>query len=439
MANILIATTPGAGHVNPMIAFARELIDRGHKVWWYTGKAFQRKIEKLGANYLPMHAAYDFSGISYEEAFPQIKGLRGIAASIQSQKSVFIEPAPGQMEDILKILEEFPADLLIGDDMCYGLGFAHEKTGIPLVNISNSNYIYSSIDAAPIGLTDVGFLPDNSLIGRIRNVILNFYSDHIAKRELKNFIVLTRASVGLPKINQSILDSVTQKPNLYLVGTVPKFEYPRRDLYENTHFVGPFISPPVEDFQPPAWWNELDSHRPVVLVTQGTVANDNLNSLIAATIKALADEDVLVIATTGGTPVENIKVDPLPDNVRVEQFVPYYFLMPHVDVMITNGGYGGVQMALSNGVPLIVAGITEEKPEIANRVEWGGLGINLRTGFPSEKEIRNAVKTILREPEYKNKTRQLQADYERYNAPQLAADLSEQLLEKKAPSPLSVS
>ena len=148
MARILIATTPAAGHVNPMVAFARELVNRGHTVWWYTGKVFQRKIELLGANYKPMHAAYDFGGMGREEAFPQTKGLQGVSAFIKCWKDIFIEQAPGQMEDILKILEEFPADLLVGDDMCYGLGFVHEKTGIPLVNISNSIYTYSSRDTA---------------------------------------------------------------------------------------------------------------------------------------------------------------------------------------------------------------------------------------------------------------------------------------------------
>ncbi len=425
MANILIATTPASGHVNPMVAFARELVNRGHTVWWYTGKVFQRKIELLGANYKPMQAAYDFGGMGREEAFPQTRGLKGVSAFIKCWKDIFIEEAPKQMEDILKILEEFPADLLVGDDMCYGLGFVHEKTGIPLVNISNSIYTYSSRDTAPIGFA---LPPDQSPLGQIRNIILNFCSDRIILRELKTSIDRTRASVGLSKINKSILESISKAPNLYLLGTVPEFEYPRSDLYENAHFVGAFISPPVEDFNPPAWWDELDGNRPVVLVTQGTVANHDLNDLIVVTIRALADEDVLVIATTGGTPVENIKLAPMPNNVRVEQFVPYHFLMPRVDVTITNGGYGGVQLALSNGVPVIVAGTSEEKAEIATRAAWAGVGIKINTGTPSEKQIRSAVKKILEEPNYKNKTRQLQADYQRYNAPQRAADLSEELL-----------
>ena len=51
--------------------------------------------------------------------------------------------------------------------------------------------------------------------------------------------------------------------------------------------------------------------------------------------------------------------------------------------MVTNGGYGGVQIALSYGVPLVVAGTTEDKPEVAARVAWSGAGINLKTATPA--------------------------------------------------------
>jgi len=51
MARILIATTPATRHFNPMAVLVPELINRGHTVWWYTGKAFQAKVELLGARY----------------------------------------------------------------------------------------------------------------------------------------------------------------------------------------------------------------------------------------------------------------------------------------------------------------------------------------------------------------------------------------------------
>jgi UDP:flavonoid glycosyltransferase YjiC (YdhE family) len=75
--------------------------------------------------------------------------------------------------------------------------------------------------------------------------------------------------------------------------------------------------------------------------------------------------------------------------------------------MVTNGGYGGVTQALRVGVPLVVAGATEEKPEVAARVAWSGTGINLRSGRPSPRQIRSAVRTVLDSPRYRMRAEQM--------------------------------
>lgn len=61
MARFLIGTIPGFGHVNPALPIARKLVERGHEVWWYTGKLFQAKIEATGACYIPMNKGLDIS------------------------------------------------------------------------------------------------------------------------------------------------------------------------------------------------------------------------------------------------------------------------------------------------------------------------------------------------------------------------------------------
>ncbi len=99
--------------------------------------------------------------------------------------------------------------------------------------------------------------------------------------------------------------------------------------------------------------------------------------------------------------------------------------------MVTNGGYNGVQMALANGVPLVVAGQTEEKPEIAARVEWAKVGINLRTRTPSPDQIKDAVKTLLADSSYRTRIKHLQTKMQQYNAPAIAATLLEQLATTK--------
>jgi UDP:flavonoid glycosyltransferase YjiC (YdhE family) len=167
------------------------------------------------------------------------------------------------------------------------------------------------------------------------------------------------------------------------------------------------VLPTIDSFEAPSWWAELDSDRPVVLVTQGTIANDDPGALLLPTIRALAGGDVLVIATTGNDATAEALRGDLPPNARVEAFLPYGRLLPKVDVMITNGGYGGVQFALAHGVPLIVAGDTEDKPEIAARVAWSGAGINLRTGRPSPEAIRGAVHRILDGTAYRSSAERL--------------------------------
>jgi UDP:flavonoid glycosyltransferase YjiC (YdhE family) len=101
--------------------------------------------------------------------------------------------------------------------------------------------------------------------------------------------------------------------------------------------------------------------------------------------------------------------------------------------MVTNGGYNGVQMALANGVPLVVAGQTEDKPEVCARVQWSGVGINLKTNKPTPTQIREAVNKIRRSSHYRQKAKLFQAEIARYDAATLSATLLEQLAATKQP------
>jgi UDP:flavonoid glycosyltransferase YjiC (YdhE family) len=74
---------------------------------------------------------------------------------------------------------------------------------------------------------------------------------------------------------------------------------------------------------------------------------------------------------------------------------------------VTNGGYGGVTQALRAGVPLVVAGATEEKPEVAARVAWSGTGINLRSGRPSPRRLRAAVRAVLHGTRYRTEAQRM--------------------------------
>jgi len=430
MARFLIGTIPLVGHVNPALPIARQLVERGHEVWWYTGKNFQSKVEATGARYVPMLAGFDFSDPNNIPDFllEQRKNFKGLAQFKFDFKYFFADSAVGQVKDLTDILREFPADVLLSDVCFLGAAWVHEKGGPPWAGFGITALSVISNDTAPFGL---GMPPDASMLGRVRNRCLNWVFHQGLFRDVTVYINQVRASVGLPPYQKSFFDAVVS-PFLYLQGTVPAFEYPRTNMPPQVHFIGPYLPEPPAAFTPPLWWDDLKSGKPVIHVTQGTVATE-ADDLIVPTLQALADEDVLVVAATGGQPIETIKIAPLPANARIEGFIPYYHLLPHVDVMVTNGGYNGVQAALAHGVPLVAAGQTEEKPEICARIEWSGVGINLKTKTPKPTQLKNAVKKILGEPHYRQKAKLIQADIARYDAPTLSAKLLEQLAATKQP------
>jgi UDP:flavonoid glycosyltransferase YjiC (YdhE family) len=269
-------------------------------------------------------------------------------------------------------------------------------------------YASNSRDTAPFG---VAFQPGTGPLRRLRNATMNWSTEHVVLADIQRFarrrLAEAGATDGFPGY---FVDLQPKVVDAFLQATVAGFEYPRSDLAASVRFVGPILAPPARAFEQPAWWDELESGgRPVVHVTQGTLDNADLGRLLLVTTRALARDDVLVVATTGGPDPAPLRPG-LPANVRLERFIPHDLLLPHVDVMVTNGGYGGVQQALANGVPLVVAGDSEDKPEVAARVHWSGTGVNLHTGRPSPAMVARAVRRLLRRDSYRQRAQALQAE-----------------------------
>jgi UDP:flavonoid glycosyltransferase YjiC (YdhE family) len=84
------------------------------------------------------------------------------------------------------------------------------------------------------------------------------------------------------------------------------------------------------------------------------------------------------------------------------------------------------------GVPLVVAGNTEDKPEVAARVAWTGAGINLKTGTPSVGVIRKAVRKVLGDGRYLRSARDLEAAFARRDGvAEIAALVDEVIAERQ--------
>jgi UDP:flavonoid glycosyltransferase YjiC (YdhE family) len=168
-------------------------------------------------------------------------------------------------------------------------------------------------------------------------------------------------------------------------------------------------------------------------VTQGTIANRDHRQVIAPSLDGLADEDVLVVVSTGGRPLDSLP--PLPPNARAAEYLPYDDLLPKVDVYVTNGGYGGVQYALRHGVPIVTSGGKEDKPEVGARVAWSGVGLRLKSETPSPRAVRSAVRRVLDDPGYRSRAQAIAASMARAGGVAQLVDIVDALAVRTPPVP----
>ena len=137
------------------------------------------------------------------------------------------------------------------------------------------------------------------------------------------------------------------------------------------HFVGPSVRTGVAGSAAGRGGPISTGHDPSSTSRRARSPTSTTTQAIAPTLQALADEDVLVVVSTGGRPLDTLP--PLPANARAATYLPYDELLPRTAVYVTNGGYGGVQYALRYGVPIVATGGKEDKPEVGARVAWSGV------------------------------------------------------------------
>jgi MGT family glycosyltransferase len=420
MATYLLATTPVPGHVLPMLTIARDLVGRGHDVHLLSGAAFAESAAAAGVTHISPPVAADYDDRGPDVAFPGRSGKRGVAKLRFDIDNVFINTMPYQAEALDGALARSGADAVLVESAFLGavpLMLRPREQRPPVLSCGVIPLTVSSQDTAPFGLA---LQPSATVLGRLRNRALNLLTQRVVFAGNQRHFQQVLREIGAPPSPRFFLDSVPWLTDHYLQLTCPSFEYPRRDMPPQLSFAGPVLPASDPAAALPDWWPELQD-RPVVHVTQGTIDTADLDRLVGPALRGLAGEPVLVVVSTGGRPVADVP-SPVPANARVAEHLPYDRLLPRTDVMVTNGGYGGVQYALTHGVPLVVGGGTEDKPEVAARVRWAGAGIDLRSGTPEPEAIRRAVRTVLDSPSYRERARQLGAEFSGYHALDTIAD-----------------
>ncbi|MGY6741203.1 MAG: nucleotide disphospho-sugar-binding domain-containing protein [Cecembia sp.] len=422
MAKILLHVGRAEGHGFPVLPIAQGLVELGHEVHWLGTEVFQQKVEKTGAIFHPILESVDFQkkGLMVYEARPALTKKKGMDQIKEYLRWFFdeTEEIQGFYQDFLNRIQP---DILIADPITFTPLFLGEKLGLPTINLHVIPPFILSQDTAPFGS---GLLPGKSPLMRLRNRFLNFLVDRVLFKDLTTYGNQVRKRFNLPPY-QGFFGDFNKYVDRVLIFSVPGFDYERSDMPDNHHFIGPTLPKPDPNWEEPDWWGDLKKAKKVILVNQGTISND-IQDLIMPTLIALKDEaDTLVMAV----PVKE-EIPNLPANTRVAPFIPFAHLLPHVDLFVTNGGYGGTNMALGFGIPLVIGGATEDKMEVAQRVTVSGTGIDLKTMKPKPEKLKAAIHEVFTNLKYKENALRLKKEIESYDSLALVDQAIQELLAK---------
>jgi UDP:flavonoid glycosyltransferase YjiC (YdhE family) len=413
---ILFATLAADGHFNPLTGVAMHLQAVGHDVRWYTGPSYAAKLKRLGIPHFPFQRATEINGDNIGVLFPERAKLRGPALIRFEATHIFVSNTENYFDDVREIDAAFPFDILFCDAGFYAMKLIKEKLGKRVCAFGLVPSMETSKDFPP---NFVGLKPAKTALGKLVHQGMRAMMERMVMSEGKGIYNGMLAAQGLAPIEGSITDIPYRSPDVLFQSSVASFEYPRRDPNPKVKFVGallPYKAAITNTFSHP---EKLDKCKPVILISQGTVDNKDPGKLIVPALEALKDSGALLIVTTGYSQTAELRQSYPQDNIIIEDFVDFDYILDHTDLFICNGGFGSTLLSISHGVPVLAAGVREGKNDVNAHVDYFSLGIDLRTESPKPADIKRAAERILSEPQWKQNVARLRDEFSRYHPNEL--------------------
>jgi UDP:flavonoid glycosyltransferase YjiC (YdhE family) len=408
---ILFACTAADGHFNPMTGIAVHLRDAGHDVRWYIGASYERRLQEMSIPLLPFKRAHEINGETMPEMFPERARLKGPALIRFDFEHVFLSNVEAYFEDVVEIDRDFPFDVLVADGAWMAARLVRDVLGKHVIGIGPGTVLATSPDVPP---NFVGLRPARTLAGRIVHRAMGAAMDRMVLANGRRVYNSVMAKHGLAPITGSVFDEFYSYHHVLFQNGVPGFEYPRRRQPSNMRFVGLLRPYSTRSAVRPPQLASAGADRRVVLISQGTIDNQDPDKLIVPTLEALVSSGALLIVGTGHEGTEELRQRFPYENVVIEDYVDFDAVLSRADVFVCNGGHGSVLLSLSKGVPVVGAGVREGKNDINARVEHFGVGVNLRTETPTAPQVARGVDRVLAEPSFRRRAEGLREELASY-------------------------
>lgn len=386
MSIVLAYSSPAIGHLFPMVPLLLELKSRGHEVHLRTLPKQVQTMRDLG-----------FHAEAVDERLLEIEARDYLTKStkdaLASSVDTFTSRARFDAPDFRAAMDDVGPDLALVDINSWGARIVAEHSGLPWATFSPYTPPLQSKGTPPFG---PGLLPMPGLLGSARDAVVRRMVIGAVEKLMMPGMNRLRAEVSggqLPPVRTA--DAFFRTAPLMLVTTAEPFEYAHPDWAPGIRMIGSVTwEPPVNT---PPWLEGMQN--PAVLVTTSSEYQADEN-LVRTALEALAKEPYTVVATlpaanagsAGATRASGTNaIHAIPDNARVEHFVPHSLVLDRAAVAITHGGMGSTQKALAKGVPVVVVPFGRDQHEVAARVLAADAGVRLSPRKLTPDALREAV------------------------------------------------
>lgn len=388
MSKIVFFCIPAHGHTNPTLGVVRELISRGHQVYYYSYNMMRDKIQSTGAVFVSCDE-YD-----QEQRLDAKDGAR-IGKDLAFSTQILVDTTLALDDTVCEHMKELNPDCIIADSMAVWGKAVALKLGIPFVS-STTTFAFNQYSAKIM----------KQSLGQIFGMIFSMskINKNIKRLQDKGYPV------------KSVLDIIQNDNNTdTIVYTSPEFQPCSETFSEKYVFVGPSIRP-VENMI------EKKSDK-LIYISMGTVINDS-TEFYKKCIEALANTKYQVIMSVGN--LINIEdLGAVPDNITISRFVDQIAVLSQADVFLTHCGMNSVNESLYYKVPLVMLPQTSEQDGVATRVEQLGAGVRLK--HINAKAIRETIESVLNTKSYYEQASKISQSFHKCTGAKGAADKIEQM------------
>ncbi len=340
MSKIVFFCIPAHGHTNPTLGVVKELVSRGHEVWYYSYNIMREKIESAGATFISCDE-YD------TELKLSSKDSTRVGKDLAFSTKILVDTTLALDDKICSEVAGFNPDCIVADSMALWGKAVALKLGIPFVS-STTTFAFNQHSAK---IMKQGF-------GDLFKMLLSMPKTSKQVKRLKD--------KGYPV--KSVLDIIGNDDNTHtIVYTSPEFQPYSATFSEKFAFVGPSIRPATEKIE-----KKMDK---LIYISMGTV-NNNMMPFYKTCISAFGDTDYQVIMSVGDL-VSMDDFGDLPENMSVFSYVDQIAVLEKADVFVSHCGMNSVSESLYFEVPLVVLPQTTEQKGVAERVLELGAGIKL--------------------------------------------------------------